>query len=93
VSRGETVSSSFRNNARLFPEIVVQIVAVGEKSGSLSASLLYLAELYENEVEDYTKNLSNLIEPILMVMMGLVVGFIAVAIITPIYGITQNLHP
>ena len=49
--------------------------------------------MYEDELNDLTKNLSASIEPALMVLMGLVVGFIAVSIITPIYGITQNLHP
>ncbi len=65
---------------------------MGERSGNLSSTLLYLAELYEGEVDDFTKNLSSLIEPIMMVVMGIVVGFIAISIITPIYGITQNLH-
>jgi type IV pilus assembly protein PilC len=92
VRRGETVSNSFRGNPTLFPDMVVQIVAVGERSGALPASLLYLSELYEAEVEDITKNLSSLVEPLLMIVMGLVVGFIAISIITPIYGITQNLH-
>jgi len=92
VRRGETVSNSFRGNSVLFPDMVVQIVAVGERSGSLPASLLYLSELYEGEVDDVTRNLSSLVEPLLMVVMGLVVGFIAISIITPIYGITQNLH-
>ncbi len=68
------------------------MVAVGERSGSLSETLVYLAELYEHEVDEFTKNLSTLIEPALMVVMGVIVGFIAVSIITPIYGITQNLH-
>lgn len=92
VRRGENVSNSFQSNTALFPDMVVQIVAVGERTGSLPASLLYLSELYETEVDDFTRNLSALIEPLLMVMMGLVVGFIAISIITPIYGITQNLH-
>jgi type IV pilus assembly protein PilC len=53
---------------------------------------MYLAEFYEAEVEDFTKNLSTLIEPLLMVIMGVLVGFIAISIITPIYGITQHLQ-
>ena len=68
------------------------MVAVGEKSGTLSKTLTYLSEMYENEVEEFTKNLSTLIEPALMIFMGLLVGFVAISIITPIYGITQNLH-
>jgi type II secretory pathway component PulF len=75
-----------------FPEIMTQIVSVGERSGNLPHSLVYLSEMYESEVDDFTKNLSNLIEPAMMIVMGLMVGFIAISIITPIYSITQNLH-
>jgi type IV pilus assembly protein PilC len=68
------------------------MIAVGERSGTLSDTLIYLSELYDHEVDEFTKNLSTLIEPALMVVMGVIVGFIAISIITPIYGITQNLH-
>jgi type IV pilus assembly protein PilC len=92
VNRGEKISTHLLRNRSLFPNIFSHLVAVGERSGKLSESLVYLSELYDNEVDDFTKNLSTLIEPALMIFMGLVVGFIAVSIITPIYGITQNLH-
>jgi type II secretory pathway component PulF len=52
---------------------------------------LYLADIYEQEVDDLTKNLSTAIEPMLMVFMGVMVGFIAMSIITPIYSLTQSL--
>lgn len=77
---------------KLFPDVLPQIVSVGERSGNLSNSLIYLSELYEAQVDDFTKNLSSLIEPALMIIMGVLVGFIAISIITPIYSITQNLH-
>ncbi len=77
----------------LFPDLVSQIVSVGEHSGNLSNSLIYLSEMYEAELDDFTKNLSNMVEPILMIIMGILVGFIAISIITPIYGITQHLTP
>ncbi len=92
VNRGEKISSHLLRNRTLFPDILSQMIAVGERSGNLSNTLVYLSELYESEVEEFTKNLSTLIEPILMIFMGLLVGFIAISIITPIYGITQNLH-
>ncbi len=72
---------------------MTQMIAVGERSGSLSNTLVYMSDLYEAEVDDFTKNLSSLIEPAMMVIMGVIVGFVAISIITPIYGITQNLHP
>lgn len=92
VDRGERMSEYLKKHRTLFPDVVSQITAVGERSGSLSDSLIYLSDLYESEVDDFTKNISNLIEPIMMIIMGVLVGFIAISIITPIYSITQNLH-
>ena len=92
VNRGERLSTHLATNRNLFPDVLTQIISVGERSGNLSSSLIYLSELYENEVEDLTKNISSLVEPILMIFMGIVVGFIAISIITPIYSLTQNLH-
>ena len=93
INSGEPLSRGFSAYPRLFPEISVQLIMVGEKTGNLSHSLLYLSELYESEVDDSTRNLSSTIEPFLMLFMGLIVGLIAVSIITPIYEITQHLQP
>jgi type IV pilus assembly protein PilC len=93
VNRGDRLSIYLRENVLLFPDIVASVVAVGERSGNLAESFLYLSELFEEEVDDSSKNISSLIEPLLMVVMGVLVGFIAVSIISPIYGITSNLHP
>jgi type II secretory pathway component PulF len=49
--------------------------------------------MYEEEVDDMTKNLSTVLEPLLLILIGLLVGFVAISIITPIYGITQKLTP
>ena len=92
VLRGEKISEAMGKDKLLFPPIVTQMTAVGEVTGNLSSSLLYLAEMHEEEMNGMTKNLSTSIEPLLMVFMGLLVGFIAISIITPIYGITQNLR-
>ncbi len=92
INKGEKMSIYLTKRNDIFPEVLSQIVSVGEKSGSLSSSLIYLSEMYESEVDDFTKNISNVIEPVLMIFMGVLVGFIAISIITPIYGITQNLH-
>jgi type II secretory pathway component PulF len=93
VNRGEKMSAYLKTKRKLFPDVVSQISTVGERSGNLSNSLLYLSDLYEGQVDDFTKNLSSLIEPVMMIVMGVLVGFIAISIITPIYSITQNLHP
>lgn len=90
--RGEEVSTHLRTRQEYFPDIFAHLIAVGERSGTLSETFAYLSEMYDNEVDDFTKNLSTLIEPALMVFMGTIIGFVAVSIIAPIYSITQNLH-
>ena len=92
VNRGDRISTYLNTRRSLFPNVLSQIISVGERSGNLSNSLIYLSELYETEVDDFTKNISSLIEPAMMIVMGVLVGFIAISIITPIYSITQNLH-
>lgn len=92
VQTGQRLSTALRMYPKLFPAVVIQMIQAGETTGNLSESLQYLAVMYEEDVRDITKNLTTLLEPILMLVMGLVVGFIAVSIITPIYGITEHLH-
>ena len=93
IIRGESISSQLAKRPDLFPDLTSQMVAIGERTGRLSDTFIYLSGLYEEEVDNRTKNLSNAIEPILMITLGLVVGFIAISIITPIYQVTQNLNP
>jgi type IV pilus assembly protein PilC len=88
---GESLSRAIRNRGTRFPILVGHMVAIGERTGTLTESLGYLAELYEGEVDDITKNLSSVLEPVLMIVMGVVVGLVAVSVITPIYAITQKL--
>jgi len=90
---GKTISEQMRNSPHLFPPLVSQMVLVGESTGNLSSSLSFLSHMHEEEVNELTKNLTTLLEPVLMILMGLIVGFIAISIITPIYSITQNLNP
>src|SRR3989338_8403132 len=86
IVKGE-VSSANMKNKKLFPPMVSQMVKVGETTGRLSDTFTYLADIYEEDVDDMTSNLSSTIEPLLLVFMGVLVGFIAISIITPIYGI------
>lgn len=93
VTKGGKISAAMEEDKVLFPAMVYQMVAVGEMAGGLSSSFLYLADMYEEEMKSLTKDLTTSIEPVLMIFMGLLVGFIALSIITPIYGITQSLRP
>jgi len=66
------------------------MIKVGEKSGTLEESLLYLGDFYEDELDSFSNNLTTIMEPILLLVIGLGVGFIALAIVTPIYELTGS---
>jgi type II secretory pathway component PulF len=91
VNKGKNISNIICLYPSLFPDTLCHMIAVGEKSGDLPETFIYLSEYYENEFDDLTKNLSNSIEPILMIVMGIAIGFVAISFITPIYEITNNL--
>ncbi len=91
ITQGQRFSTALRLYPKLFPPLVYQMVAAGEATGTLSANLSSLAVLYEDNLDELTRNLTVLVEPVLMVVMGCIVGFIALAIITPVYQITQSL--
>lgn len=91
VKKGDPISNYFSEEPDLFPPIFSQMIVVGENTGKLDESVLFLANFYESELDEATKSMSNFLEPILLLVMGLVVTFVALAIITPIYKITQTL--
>lgn len=93
ITRGQKISLQMQSSPRLFPPLMTQMVLVGESTGNLSTSLMFLSDMYEEEINDLTKNLTTMLEPILMIVMGIVVGFVAISIISPIYSITQSLTP
>lgn len=92
IEGGEKISQSLKESSRVFPSIFTQMVAIGEKSGTLEESLLYLTHFYEEEVESTLKNLSEILEPVLLIFVGIFVAFIALAVIIPIYRFVGNLR-
>jgi type IV pilus assembly protein PilC len=92
VTRGEKISAAMIKYSSIFPDILPQMILIGETTGGLTQTLGYLSDLYETEVDESTKNLSNTIEPMLLLTMGVLVGLIAVSVITPIYEVTRHLH-
>lgn len=86
IQKGEPLSKILRNFPHLYPPIVEQMVAVGEETGTLGEILKRLAEFYEEEVNELTKGLASVIEPLLMVVIGAAVGFFAVSMIQPMYS-------
>lgn len=87
IQKGGTISKSFLGNEHLFPPLVGEMIAVGEETGQLSKMLLRLAMFYENEVAVATKDLSTIIEPVMMIVIGAAVGFFAISIISPMYNL------
>jgi type IV pilus assembly protein PilC len=86
VSTGTSLTVSMQN-ANVFPTMVVQMVAIGEESGQLDGMLGKVAEFYEQEVDDAVAALSSLIEPIIMVFLGVLIGGLVVAMYLPIFKI------
>lgn len=91
VEKGSPLSGVFIENEKLYPVLVGEMILVGEETGDISNMLKELAVFYEGEVEQKTKDLSTIIEPILMVMIGGSVGFFALAMISPIYSISDSI--
>ncbi len=93
IARGSNISNHLEKTPHLFPPLTHQMVAIAERTGNLGDTLMHLSNIYERDFDEKNKNIASIIEPVLMVIMGLLVGFIAVSIITPIYAITANIHP
>ncbi len=91
VQKGETISSVFLANTKIMPDFVGEMMNVGEETGQLPQMLMEVATYYENSVDQKTKDMSTIIEPVLMIIIGVVVGFFALAIIKPIYSVMDNI--
>ncbi len=91
VELGLPVSKIFEENQNLYPVFVSEMIAVGEETGELGNMLMKVAVYYENEVEQKTKNMSTIVEPFLMIIVGAAVGFFAISMISPMYSLVENI--
>jgi type IV pilus assembly protein PilC len=89
--RGMSLYSSFEKNYNFFPPILLDMVAIGERSGNLGVMFGHCSNIFEQEIDNMLKRFSSLIEPVLMIFMGLVVGSVALSIILPVYEITNHI--
>ncbi len=91
IESGDSFAQIVEEYPTLYPKMVQRMIAVGERSGGLADSLVYLARFYEQKVSIKAKNISTIIEPLLLIAIGVGVAFIALSIFTPIYSITEGL--
>lgn len=91
VEKGKPLSLLLVKYPNLFPPVVTEMTAVGEETGSLAIILKELARFFESEVSIATKSMSSIIEPVIMIIVGLAVGVFALSIIQPIYSIGAGL--
>ena len=86
--QGEGLAAPLKDG-NIFPPMVVRMIAIGEQSGSLDDMLVNVSKHYDTEVEHAVNNLTSLIEPILTVVMGVFVLFLALAIFLPMWSLTK----
>lgn len=92
ISKGLPLATVF-SEAKIFPPLMTQMVSVGEKTGNLEKVLTNVASFYKEEVENSLKNLITLLEPLLMIIVGVSVGIMILAFISPIYSLIGKLEP
>lgn len=91
IEKGVALSDFFKKYPHLFSEMSEEMSSVGEETGNLSEMLLSVADFYEKDLDERTKNLSSIIEPVLMIFVGAAVGFFALSIISPLYSILDSI--
>lgn len=91
VRKGEPLSAAFATHEDLYPVFVSEMILVGEETGKLAEMLGQVAEYYERDVEERTKDLSTIIEPVLMLFIGVFVGIFAISMIAPIYSLSSKI--
>ncbi len=89
VKKGELLSTAFSEHTKLYPILMSDMLAVGEETGKVADMLKQIADFYEDDVALKTKDLSTVIEPVLMILIGIFVGIFAISMIAPIYQLSS----
>lgn len=92
VRQGALLSASIAKYPTYFPELISQMVAVGETTGKIEEMFTRLSGIYTREADEITNNLVDLIQPVLMIGIGLMVGLLFASILIPIYNLTDSIH-
>jgi general secretion pathway protein F len=88
VGKGQGLGVSLAES-KIFPDLSIQMIQVGEQSGELEAMLNKIATVFENEVETTVMSMTSLLEPLMILIMGVIVGFIVLSICLPIFEMNQ----
>lgn len=91
IREGQRLSQPLSTSG-LFPSMVTHMIDIGEESGRLSEMLVKIGDFYDREVEATVKGLTSMIEPMLIIFMGVVVGFIAISVMTPIFKLVNSIN-
>ncbi len=93
LERGEELWQEIElHQSGLFPPLVAKMIAAGERSGKLEETFFYLSDFFDAEVDRSVKNFTILLEPFLLIVIGAIVAFLAVAILAPIYSLSGSIH-
>ncbi|MEK7608213.1 MAG: type II secretion system F family protein [Patescibacteria group bacterium] len=92
IRKGGQLATVLMAEKHLFPPLLSGMIQVGENTGNLEDNLFYVSEYYDDEVDNKLRSLTSVMEPIMLLIMGLAVGFVAISIITPIYSLSQSVN-
>jgi len=90
IKKGGQLAGYLITHRKFFPPLLSGMIEVGENTGNLEDNLFYLSEYYDEEVDNKLHNMTSLLEPVMLLFMGLLVGFVAISLITPIYSLSQG---
>ena len=92
IKKGEKLSGALKSYQALFPVGVIEMIEVGEETGKTSDILKKLSDFYEQEAINAIEKLTLMIEPLLIIVLGVTVGFFAFSVIGPMYSSLQSIH-
>lgn len=92
IEKGDLMSQTFEKHEKLYPVFFSEMLSVGEETGKIDEMLLNVAAFYEDDVNQKTKDMSTIIEPIMIVIIGAAVGFFAISMISPMYSLVNVIH-
>ncbi len=91
IQEGEDMTSLLRSYPKIFPPLAVEMISVGEETGNLPQMLLDISDIYEEEIDLIVSSFTSVLEPFLIVFMGVIVGFIVISMFLPLFTLTQTM--